>query len=458
MEELFEKFDRNKAPFVLNENEKALINIIAGGFAEKRFKNELKYPNDVTLKIYISNKLFDKVNDQRETEESMFHPLSKYRLLPSALPKFLQNNASYIKHILETYSRQSLYKRHCTIYKNLFEEINNIEYTFYKDGVPEGVNVFLYDTTFEYLDSGKVRTLIKPYRVTHATETDVPCLLCASSQVNADGKKVYSYDCIPLSNIDIFKKAAKYLGSGKLTLLQKNELDKEAARGFWDMDILVSFSREGLKRYIRDTNKKPYADIKSARISSDGSILVPIKGNIQLLSTYFLEYCSDAVILYPKELKNDSEEMHRYAYLAHHIYSIPDKDLSCDTNVTATVLHYIDLIKDKKISWEDAKDEFHGLNDNPQNGGIYPYFIKTAAEEGITEAFAEYADLLFEGFTINKDYNLAGRYYEKARDRLTMAQKFNLASIYSNELCKGHTAQEGKEIMINRNKQTEPAF
>ena len=66
--------------------------------------------------------------------------------------------------------------------------------------------------------------------------------------------------------------------------------------------------------------------------------------------------------------------------------------------------------------------------------------------------------MLFDGIFVQRDYNLAGYYYTKSRDTLTISQKYNLASIYENGLCSGHSIAEGEKILLNRNETKEPIF
>lgn len=458
IEGFFEEFDSNNTSDKLNEAKRTFICAIAGGFAEYKLKNEGIYPNDITLKLYLKDTLANNLNEQREYERFLFNSNYKYQLSKFSVPKFLQNNASYIKRILEIYSRKSLYERHCVIYKSLFEQINNIEDSFYKNGNPFNVNIFLYDTTFIKHNPYPDHTLVKPYRITKPAETETPCLLCVTDQTDNANKRFFDYDCIPLSNIISFKRAAKYLGSGKLTSTQKKELDKAVAQGFSETEMLVSFTRDGLKKYINDTNRKPLADLKTIRISSDKSILLTVKGQAERLFAYFLGYGYDAVILSPKESKDRSKEYFKSAYEVQVLYSLSDKDWSSDKAINMEISKWIDRITEEKVSWAEAKDYFDNKNDKLDFHGIYPYFIKQAAEKEISDAFSAYADLLFEGIMLEKDYNLAGQYYSKVRNSLSLSQKYNLASIYINGLCKGHEIQEGKDILIMRNERAEPIF
>lgn len=454
----FNRFDSDKEQALPSDSEYSFLHKIMLGYVEKKLDAiGREYASDKTLKVSLSDALADILFRQMEDEKKMFGPSSDFKLFPA--PGYLKTKASYVKYLLEHYARLAPYDRQCILYKDSFDIINHIEESFYSSNNPGSVSIPLYELRRSGEETGFERIFVKPYRLTRKEESTSPELLCFSDQIKP-GTRSHCFlpDSIPLSVIRSMKPAAKYLGSGKLTFRQQTELDSKAENGFFETEITISFSEDGFQEYLSDFSRKPDADPSAARITFDHRILLSFRGNLSYLYRYFAFYGEDAIIVSPDEKMRIMEDVCKCAYFTYEEQTTSAAEWSPDANLAASVMDIIRNIKEGKQNWMSAKDECRMRSQSEQDFGFYPYFIKTAAENGIAEAYADYADMLFDGIFVSRDYNLAGYYYTKSRSTLTLTQKYNLASIYENGLCKGHSIAEGKEILLNRNENKEPVF
>ena len=462
----FERFDSDFEESVPSDYDEYFIFKICLGNLEKKLKAEKHYPNDVVLKPYIQNDIAYLLDEQMQTEEAMFEEGSDFAFL--GRPQCLKSRAAYIKNILETYARQTPFKRETIMYKDIIDEAKKIEQFYKPEFESSELKLNMYRIELRKINSfGKIEIeecLAKPYRVTMEHETIHPYFLAYTYMYDPITKtRKPEIDYFPCASIIKLTECPPSHGSGKLTKEQKDSLENTVSEyGFYGMDakeVTVSFSQQGIADYLSAPAPKPYSNPVHMRSASNHRKIMIFKGDPKQIMRYFSSYGDYAMILSPAECNDTMKELYSDSDKTYTEYTLAENKSAFTKSLIEELQKDITDLKNYSSDWISIHDKYFKMNHEPANTGIYPLFIKTAAKHNVRDAYPVYADLLFEGLQIPKDYNLAGEYYGASDfEKLDLEQKYNMISIYKNGLCRNHPEKEGRRLLASRNMSVEKYF
>ena len=248
-------------------------------------KSLYHFPKDISKKIRLQNSVYEELYNYN-------WPENKYNISPG----------SYIKAVLEDYSRKTFYEREQIVYRDYIETIQN--------SITNKRQLKISYTTA----SGIQNTfIIKPYRMSNKYETTYNYLIGTSVQEDS----IATYRISRITNVKEIKQNGKIKDNKKI----EKEISDKGIQFLSSGDcekIIVEFTREGKRKYDTILHLRPQLLTNQSNNMQKGLDGETYYAHFYCTKyqalIYFLQFGSDAIIIEPTSLQKEIEDKFLAAY------------------------------------------------------------------------------------------------------------------------------------------------